>query len=142
MSGPRDVDRVRFQLTLGAEAAARLCHHLEDLHSLAWEKHVGDFERVAGGAEHPGVETVGDQRARTLWARLCSTANDLDTLLPLERAIANYFTLGPSPDPSRGAIISRGEFSSAQRHQRRRLDGGLYTPRRIEDQPGYGGGAQ
>jgi hypothetical protein len=69
-----------------------------------------------------------------------ATAADLDTLLPLERAIANYFTLGPSPDPSRGAIISRGEFEHAQRAQRRRQADGLYTPTRIEQQPGYGAG--
>jgi hypothetical protein len=139
MSGPRDVERLRWQLTLGSEAAARLCTHLEDLHSLAWEKHVGDFEKVSGGAEHPGVELVGDLRAKNLWARLCATATDLDTLVPLERAIANYFTLGLSPEPSRGAIISRGEFEHAQRAQRRRAASGLYTPARIEDQPGWGG---
>jgi hypothetical protein len=135
----RDVERLRWQLTMGSEAAARLCSHLEDLHSLAWEKHIGDFEHVAGGADHPGVETVGDLRARTLWSRLCATATDLDTLIPLERAIANYFTLGPSPDPSRGAIVSKGEFGAAQRHQRQRAAAGEYTPTRIEDQPGYGG---
>jgi hypothetical protein len=140
VSGPRDVERLRWQLTLGSEAAARLCNHLEDLHSLAWERHVGDFEKVSGGAEHPGVELVGDLRAKNLWARLVATATDLDTLVPLERAIANYFTLGPSPEPSRGAIISRGEFAAAQRAQRRRAAGGLYTPARIEDQPGYGAG--
>jgi hypothetical protein len=140
MSGPRDVERLRWQLTLGSEAAARLCSHLEDLHSLAWEKHVGDFERVSGGAEHPGVEVVGDQRARTLWARLCATATDLDTLVPLERAIANYFTRGSSPDPSRGAIVSRGEFAAAERARNRRRAAGLYTPARIEQQPPYGAG--
>lgn len=136
----RDVDRVRWQLTAAAEAAARLAVHLEDLHSLAWERHVGDFEHVNGGAEHPGVEVVGDLRARTLWSRLCATAVDLDTLAPLERSILNYFAGGPSPEPSRGAIISRGEFATAQRHQRQRQADGLYTPVRIEDQPGWGGG--
>lgn len=139
MTSPRDVERLRWQLTLGGEAATRLCQHLEDLHSLAWEKHVGDFEHVNGGAEHPGVETVGDQQARTLWARLCATAIDLDTLVPLERAIANYFTAGPSPEPSRGAIVSKGEFGAAVRAQRRRTAAGEYTPVRIEQQPDYGG---
>jgi hypothetical protein len=139
MSSHRDVDRLRWQLTAGSEAAVRLCAHLEDLQSLAWEKHVGDFEHVNGGAEHPGLETVGDQRARTLWARLCATATDLDTLLPLERAVANYFSAGPSPEPTRGAIVSNGEFEHAQRHQRRRRADGMYTPVRIEDQPGWGG---
>jgi hypothetical protein len=139
MSGPRDIDRVRTQLLLGAESAARLVNHLADLHSMAWEKHVGDFEHVSGGADHPGVETTGDMRARALWSRLCATATDLDTLHPLERSILNYFTLGPSPEPSRGALISKGEFGSAQRHQRHRLAEGEYTPTRIEDQPGWGG---
>lgn len=139
MSGPRDVERLRWQLTVAAEAAARLCVHLEDLHSLAWERHVGDFEHVNGGADHPGVETVGDLRARTLWARIVATAVDLDTLVPLERTVANYFTAGPSPEPSRGAIIGRGEFVAAQRAQRRRQLADEYTPVRIEDQPGWGG---
>lgn len=138
---PRDVSEVRYQLTLGSEAAARLCVHLEDLHAMAWERHVGDHEKVSGGAAHPGVETVGDQRARVLWARLVATAIDLDTLAPLERAIGNYFTArAPSPDPTRGAIISKGEFGAARRHQARRLAAGEYTPTRIEDQPDWAGG--
>jgi hypothetical protein len=136
----RDVDQLRWQLTAVADAAGRLCGHLEDLFSLAWERHVGDYEHVSGGSDHPGVETVGDQRARTLWARLCATAVDLDTLVSLERAVANYFSAGPSPDPTRGAIISKGEFVEAQRRQRDRQAAGLYTPTRIEDQPGWGGG--
>lgn len=140
MSANRDVERLRWQLTAGAEAATRLCGHLEDLHSLAWERHVGDFEHVSGGADHPGVETTGDPRARSLWARLCASAADLDTLVPLERAVANYFTTGPSPEPTRGAIVSRGEFDRAQRAQRRRAAAGEYTPTRIEDQPGWAGG--
>lgn len=135
----RDVDRLRDQLTASAAAAARLCAHLDDLHSLAWEQHVGDFEHVSGGADHPGVETTGDLRARTLWARLCATAVDLDTLAPLERSILNYFTAGPSPDPTRGAIISKGEFAAAQRRQRARQAAGEYTPTPIEQQPGWGG---
>jgi hypothetical protein len=134
-----DVERRRWQLTLGSEAAARLCVHVRDLHSQAWERHVGDYEHVNGGADHPGVETVGDQRARTLWNRLCATAVDLDTLVPLERAVANYFSAGPSPDPTRGSIISKGEFAAAVRHQRQRAADGLYTPARTEGQPGWGG---
>jgi hypothetical protein len=137
---PRDVDRVRWQLTAGAEVAARLCAHLEDLHDQAFLSQVGDREGSSNAWPPPGVENVGDVRARTLWARLCATAVDLDTLAPLERSILNYFAGGPSPDPSRGAIISKGEFAGAQRHQRQRAAAGEYTPTRIEDQPGYGGG--
>lgn len=137
---PRDVDRLRWQLTNGAEAATRLCAHLEDLHTLAWEKHIGDFEHVNGGAEHPGVETVGDQQARTLWARLVATATDLDTLVPLERAIANYFTVGPSPDGSSHPLVSKGDWVRQFRARDRRAARGEYTPTRIEGQPPYGGG--
>lgn len=136
---PPDVERVRWQLTLGAEAATRLSAHLEDLHSLAWERHVGDFEHVNGGAEHPGVEMVGDQRARTLWNRLCATAVDLDTLLPLERAIANYFTAGPSPDGSSHPLVSKGDWHQQFKARDRRAARGEYTPARIEQQPPYGG---
>ncbi len=136
----RDIERVRFQLVLGAEAATRLARHLDDLHSLAFDRHVGDFEKISGGAAHPpGVETVGDPKARALWQRVCSAATDLDRLAPLERAIGNHFAAGPSPEQTRGAIIVKGEFVAAQRHQRRRRDDGQYTPVRIEDQPGYGG---
>jgi hypothetical protein len=138
---PRDVERLRWQLTLGGEAAARLCRHLDDLHTLAFDKHVAGLERTSGTAwPPPGVEHVGHEQARDLWRQLCATATSLDSLLPLERAIANYFTAGPSPEPSRGAIISKGEFGAAQRHQRQRAAAGDYTPCRIEDQPGYGGG--
>lgn len=142
MSSPRDVERLRWQLTLGGEAAARLCGHLEDLHSLAWERFVGDFEHVSGGADHPGVETTGDLRARNLWNRLCASATDLDTLVPLERAIANYFTQGPSPDGSSHPLVSKGDWVRQVKARDRRLARGDYTPTRIEQQPGYGGGGR
>jgi hypothetical protein len=135
----RDVTQVRYQLTLGAEAATRLCAHLDDLHSMAFLQAVTDHEHVSGSQyPPPGVETVGDLRARTLWNRLVASAVDLDTLAPLERSIGNYFAVGPSPEPSRGALIRKGEFIDALRAQRRRHAAGEYTPTRIEDQPGYG----
>lgn len=140
MTAP-DVDRVRWQLTVGSEAAARLCVHLEDLHDQAFLRQVSAPYETSGNAwPPPGVENVGSDRARTLWARLCATAVDLDTLAPLERSILNYFSAGPSPEPTRGAIISKGEFGAAQRHQRDRNAAGEYTPARIEEQPGWGGG--
>lgn len=138
----RDEERLIWQLTVGAEAAVRLRNHVHDLHSLAWERHVGDYEHVNGGADHPGVETTGDLRARTLWNRLCTTATDLDTLLPLERAIGNFFSAGPSPEGSSHPLVSKGDWARQLKARDRRRARGEFTPVRIEDQPPYGGGAR
>lgn len=136
----RDEEQVIWQLTAAAEAAARLCRHVPDLHSLAFEKHVAGLERTSGTAwPPPGVEDVGALVARTLWARLCACAADLDTLVPLERAVANYFTRGPSPEGSSHPLVSKGDWHQQFKARDKRAARGDYTPVRIEEQPGYGG---
>jgi hypothetical protein len=138
MSVARDLDLTQQRLLGAYEAIPGLWAHARDLHDQAFLRHVGDFEHVSGGADHPGVELVGDQRARTLWARLCATAVDLDTLAPLERSIKNYFMAGRGADPDhRGPLQSHGDFEKSLRNQRKQAAAGVHIPARLVDQPPY-----
>jgi hypothetical protein len=140
---PRDVSDLRARLEAAATTAAALAGHLPDLHGLAYERHVGGSERVAGGDAHPGVENIGDERARDLWARLVKHAHHVElTLQALEWAVGNLLAAGASPEDTRGSLISSAEFAHAVRHQQQRAAAGEYTPVRSQDQPPYPGGGR
>ena len=138
MSDAKDLELVQRRLLAAYEAIPGLWAQARDLHDQAFLRHVGDFEHVAGGADHPGVETTGDMRARTIWARLCATAVDLDTLAPLERSIKNYFMAGRGADDDhRGPLQSHGDFERSLRNQRKQAAAGQHVPARLVDQPRY-----
>jgi len=140
---PRDVDHLRHRLQSIATTAGELAKHIEDVHSVAYERHVGTHERVAGGDAHPGVENIGDARARDLWARLARHARHFEaTLQALEWAVGNLLAAGQSAEDTRGSLISSAEFAHAVQAQRRRASSGEYTPARSQDQPGYPGGGR
>ena len=138
MSGAQDLELVRRRLTVAYEAIPGLWTHAKDLHDQAFLRHVGDFEHVSGGADHPGVETTGDLRARTIWNRLYASAVDLDHLAPLEVAMKNYFMAGRGADDEhRGPLQSHGEFEKSLRNQRKQAAAGVHIPTRLVDQPPY-----
>jgi hypothetical protein len=138
MSGPKDLDEVQRRLVRAYEAIPGLWIQARDLHDQAFLRFVGDFEHVAGGADHPGVETTGDLRARTLWTWLRAAAVDLDKLAPLEVRIKNYFMAGRGADPDhRGPLQSHGEFEKRLRNQRKQAAAGEHIPARLVDQPPY-----
>ena len=138
MTRPQDLELVYRRLEGAYEAIPGLWVQARDLHDQAFLRYVGDFEHVSGGAEHPGVETVGDQWAKTLWSRLCATAIDLDTLRPLKVSINNYFMAGRGADPDhRGPLQSHGEFEKSLRNQRKQASAGKYVPARLVEQPPY-----
>lgn len=145
MTASDELSKVRFQLILGGEAAARLAVHLQDLHDLAYLRHVGDVERVAGGGDsedgsHPGVSSIGDPRARRLWGRLVVAAAMVDAMPVLERSVLNYFMAGRGADDDlRGTLVSKGEFVNRLRNQRKQAGAGEYVPVRLVDQPPYPG---
>jgi hypothetical protein len=140
---PRDVSDLRARLEAAATTAAALAKHVEDLHSIAYERHVGDHERVSGGDAHPGVENVGDLRARALWAQLVKHAHHVEiTLLTLERAAGNLLAAGPGAEDTRGSLISSAEHAYELRKQDRNRARGEFVPARLGDQPGYPGGGR
>lgn len=134
-----EIDDIRRSLVLGGEAAARLANHLEDLRDQAFLRHVGDHEHVRGGADHPGVETTGDMRARRLWDDVLAARIMLDRMPVLERAIGDYFMAGRMPDPTPGSLINKGDFVSQIRRQRRRGEAGEHVPMKLVEQPPYPG---
>lgn len=145
MTAPDELTKVRFQLVLGGEAAARLANHLEDLRDQAYLRHAGGGERVSGGdvdedGGRLGVETVGDARARRLWGQLVVAAAMVDEMPVLERSVLNYFMAGRGAgDEYRGSLVSKGEFVNRVRNQRRQAAAGEHVPFRLVDQPPYPG---
>jgi hypothetical protein len=119
---PRDVDALARRLRILTRAADRIRAHAADLHSLGWEPHRGDTEKVNGGTtDH--TPRAGDPRAR-----------HEDLLVGLERDIvAFFFAHSTSPEPSRGSLISAGEHAQLLARQRARAD----TPARLVDQPAH-----
>jgi hypothetical protein len=134
---PRDVDALRAHLRSASTVALRISHHLEDLHTLAFDRHVSGGERTSGGNwPPPGVEAVGDERARDLWGRLSTLARQVEmTLRALEWATGNLLAVGPSAEETRGSLILHQEYADALTRQRRRRTAGEYTPERMVDQP-------
>jgi hypothetical protein len=139
---PRDVNDLRARLEAAAVAAAALARHVDDVHSLAYEKHVSPGERVTVKKPFPdGLEVVGDLRARILWAHLVKHAHHVESiLLTLEQGVGNLLAAGRSAEDTRGSLISSAEFAHAVQAQRRRASAGDYTPARSQEQPGYPGG--
>jgi len=136
-----ELSAVRYQLVLGGEAAARLANHLEDLHGEAFLRHVGDHERVDSGGGHPGLDGVGDPRARRLWRRIVAAGVTLEAMPVLERAILNLFMAGPGADAGdyRGTLIAKSEYVQRIRNQRKQAAAGEHVPPRLVDQPPYPG---
>lgn len=139
MSDPKDLELVRHRLEIAYASIPGLWTHARCIHDEAFLRHVGDFEHVAGGADHPGVETTGDLRAKNMWARLCAYTVDLERLPPLERKMKNFFMEGPGADPDfrGGPLQSHGEFEKRLRNQRKQDAAGEYIPPRLVDQPPY-----
>lgn len=139
MSAAKDLELVQYRLVIAYEAIPGLWAHSRDLHDQAFLRHVGDFEHVAGGAEHPGVETTGDLRAKNMWARLCAYTVDLERLKPLEVKMKNFFMEGRGADDDfrGGPLQSHGEFEKRLRNQRKQGAAGEHIPTRLVDQPGY-----
>ncbi|MGH9281641.1 MAG: hypothetical protein ACRD0S_01755 [Acidimicrobiales bacterium] len=136
---PREVDVLRARLEAIAGAAAALAAQIEDLHVVAYERQARDEVKVAGSAGG-GIDTVGDQRARSLWRRLDVELQAIEIgLVGLERAAGNLLCEGPSALQTRGSMVSPGEFARAVLKQRERRESGDYTPHRTEDQPNYPG---
>jgi hypothetical protein len=132
----RDVDALCRRLRTLTRAADRIRAHAADLHSLGWEPHRGDTEKVNGGpVDH--APRAGDPRARHLWERITlEVGRAEDLLIGLERdTVAFFFAHSSSPEPSRGSLISAAEHAQLLARQRARPD----TPARLVDQPQHPG---
>lgn len=136
MTALNDVATLRRRLDTLIRAATRLRTHAADLHSLGWEAHVGDVEKVNGGAtDH--APRAGDPRARRLYERICAEVASAEAeLVGLDRTMMALFTArAERPDPTRGSTISVAEFDARIAKQRARGD----SPARLEPQPQHPG---
>jgi len=141
MSDARDVDALVHQLRTAARAADRLAAHLADLHSLAFEKHVAGVERTSGAAwPPPGVDDVGDPKARALWRRLDAGQHHLVEVVAISQDTLNYLSAGPGAAWTRGSLMDRADLARQLKQQRARAGRGEHVPVRLVDQPGYPGG--
>ena len=140
MSDTRDVDALVHQLRATARAADRLAAHLADLHSLAFEKHVAGVERTSGAAwPPPGVDDVGDPKARALWRRLVAGQHHLVAVVAFSQDVLNFLSAGSWPEATRGGI-GKAELARQLKLQRARAGRGEHVPVRLVDQPPYPGG--
>ncbi len=132
----RDVEQLTRRLRTLTRAADRLRAHAPDLHSLGWEPHRGDGEKVNGGTTDHTPRT-GDPKARHLWARITlEVGRAEDLLVGLERdVVAHFYAHSTSPQPSRGSLISTADHDQLLAKQRARPD----TPVRLVDQPAHPG---
>lgn len=132
-----DVEVLCRRLDTLIRAATRLRQHCPDLHSLAWEAHVGE---VLEG-DTPGFVSAppraGDPWARRLYARTLHEVAEAEAgLVGCDRMMmALFHTRSERPDPSRGSTISVADFDAARAKQRGRPD----TPVRLEPQPQHPG---
>ena len=136
----RDIEELVHQLQAAGRAAERLHPHLVDLHGLAFERHVAGLERTSGTAwPPPGVEDVGNPAARALWRRVVAARPHLEALVTLGQDAMNFLSAGPSPAPTRGSTVSKGEHVGRLRNQRKQAASGEHIPPRLVDQPPYPG---
>jgi hypothetical protein len=139
----RDVDLLQHRIDTATRAATRIRQHLHDLHALAHENARRNTEPDHGAFDSrppPGWRPT-DDRAKTLWTRTQTEISRCeDILVGLERAVtAHFYAYAPSPEPSRGSLISAAEHDAQLARQRTRTTNGEYTPARLGDQPQHPG---
>lgn len=137
---PRDVEVLRARLEDITATAALLAKGLDDLHSLAYEQGAGSEVRVSGSAyPPPGVATVGDPRARSVWKRLETGIRAAElSLQALLHAAGNLLTEGQEDDQPRfGSALGEEEFRRLLDKQEQRRRRGEYTPAKAMPQPTY-----
>lgn len=137
----RELEHLRGRLDQIERSARALYNHIADLHAQAWER-AGHGLEPTGRSTTSGVDVVGDPRAQALWRSLAEEVEEAGKrLAALRAAVHHYLSAGPSPEATRGSMISKGDFRAQLRRQRQRQDAGQYTPHRIESQPNYPGSA-
>jgi hypothetical protein len=139
---PADVATLHERLDIIIRTARHIRQHAGDLHSLAWEPHVGDTEKVRK-TKTDYVPRVADEapRARKVLSRIeAEVASIQGELTGLDRAMLRVFTArAERPDPTRGSTIRVEEFDDLQANQRNRRAAGEYTPNLLESQPDHPG---
>lgn len=135
-----DIETARRRLLSIVRIANRLRDNTADLHTLAYDPHIGDTEPDRANHDSRPPRT-GDPRARALYDRLAAEADAIEAvLIGLDRALTGlFFAHNTSAEPSRGSLISRAEFDQLRGNQRRRRTAGYYTPAPITRQPPHPG---
>lgn len=140
MTSTAEIDVTRLRLVRIADAARALAEILVDLHSIGYEQKSRELSGVRSG-EWSSVETVGDPVARDLFGRIVSEAKTTDVRLGALNALAyNFLTRGgPSPEPTRGSLVSKADFEQQKKNREKRRRDGEYAPVRHVPQPDYPG---
>lgn len=139
---PADVATLQQRLDVIIRTARHIRQNAADLHSLAWEPHVGDTEKVRK-TKTDYVPRVADEapHARKVLTRLeAEVAKIQAELTGLDRAMLRVFAArAERPEPTRGSRIRVEEFDGLQANQRDRRTAGEYTPNLLEPQPDHPG---
>jgi hypothetical protein len=135
-----DAQTLRRRLESISRLAKRLRDNTIDLHSLAYDPHIGDSEPDRGKHDSKPPRS-GDPRAKAVLNRLAAEADAIEAVLVgLDRAtLALFYARSTSPEPSRGSLISHREHDQLRANQRARKAAGYYTPAPLIDQPAHPG---
>jgi hypothetical protein len=137
----RDVTVITGDLAKCVAEAAKIQRELEDLHSLAYDRHVSGGEVASGTRLTYYLDEVGSSKAKALWKRLERNVHDaMVRLTSTSTAIHNLLCEGPGVDEDlRGSMISEAEFDEALSRQRAARRRGEFVPRRNPgvEQPAY-----
>lgn len=139
-----DLNQLRRWLHALPDVAARTEARLEDLHTIAHERHVGERNTGKGGTPPDELNPlVGSAHARELWRRCAKLAHRaLVDLEAVANAIGHYLNDGDPADPTlRGTMLGTDTVSASEelaalvRRQDARRARGDYTPGREMAQP-------
>lgn len=125
-----EIENTLVHLKLAILNAEGLRTQLTDLHSLAYDKHVGGHEVTSGSRPETYLDEVGSKRAKSVWKQ--TQKQVFEAMKRLEVALVlvnNLLTDGPGPDDSmRGTTIRKSEFDERLARQKASRRRGEYVP--------------
>lgn len=138
-----DLNELRRGLQTIPTLAALTLQRLEDLHTLAYDRHVGERGEGRSTRQQWYLDDIGERQAKDLWRRaLKTTHNTIVELSAVCIAIDTLLNAGELPDNTmRGTTLGDAETSATAelanllKRQRARNERGDYTPNREWFQP-------
>lgn len=131
----RDVQIVSSLLAGIVADAALIQKHLEDLHSVAYERGASGGEQTTGTRRPVYNDEVGSSKAKMVWKRANQNLADAAQRLEKTRVAFNaILSAGPGVDESlAGTFLTHTEYQRALIHREQRQARGEYTPALNED---------
>jgi hypothetical protein len=137
----RDIATITADLAKCVAEAAKIQRELEDLHSLAYDRHVSGGEVASGTRLTYYLDEVGSSKAKGVWKRVERNVADATVRLTASSvAIRNLLYEGEGADEElRGTLISKAEFDEALARRSAARRRGEFVPRRNVgvEQPAY-----